>query len=487
MASVYKKGKTWYLSYKSASGAWKSKASRARNKTEAREMAQELERRAERERLRLDLPVAKDGGGTVEELLRWWLQEYSCGSPSDTTNQSAIAKHLVCSSSELGGLRLVDLKSGHVEKFIQRKSREVSPQTVNHLRGYLNRAFNRAIETGRYAGINPVAKTKKRRVGKVAFDYLRYHEVLPVLSCIPARWRALFATAIYTGMRKGELLGLRKIDVDLDTGFIMVARSYARDTTKGERAEAVPIADEAVPFLRQAIDGSLSSLVFPGPRGKMRSRYSPLEEVLRRALAHAEVVEGYQHVCRKRGCEHAEAAADGGIRRCPIHNHKLWPKAVVRKIRFHDLRHTTASLLIMGGADLAAVQRILRHADPKTTTQLYGHLAPGYLRKAANRLSFHAGKDSSLSNLGMTTARSFTKPFSTYLLPAEPEGVSGGLAREENLCENNGLTWSGRRGSNSRPSAWEADALPTELHPHRDTVYRVESGRSSPITHAGWT
>ncbi len=66
----------------------------------------------------------------------------------------------------------------------------------------------------------------------------------------------------------------------------------------------------------------------------------------------------------------------------------LWPKPVVRPIRFHDLRHTTASLLMMAGANPAAVQRILRHSDPRITTEVYGHLAPGYLRAEVNRLAF---------------------------------------------------------------------------------------------------
>ena len=76
------------------------------------------------------------------------------------------------------------------------------------------------------------------------------------------------------------------------------------------------------------------------------------------------------------------------LRHCPTHGAKLWPKAKVRKIRFHDLRHTTASLLMMAGANPAAVQRILRHSDPRITTEVYGHLAPNYLRDEINRLRF---------------------------------------------------------------------------------------------------
>ncbi len=60
----------------------------------------------------------------------------------------------------------------------------------------------------------------------------------------------------------------------------------------------------------------------------------------------------------------------------------------VRNSRFHHLRHTAASLLLMSGADLAAVQRIMRHQDPRLTTEVYGHLAPDYLKKEIERLSF---------------------------------------------------------------------------------------------------
>ena len=75
----------------------------------------------------------------------------------------------------------------------------------------------------------------------------------------------LFATALYTGMRKGELLGLRKEDVDLDARLITVRRSHDRDTTKGGHADAIPIADRAGAVPRAAIAASPSELVFPRP------------------------------------------------------------------------------------------------------------------------------------------------------------------------------------------------------------------------------
>ena len=54
-----------------------------------------------------------------------------------------------------------------------------------------------------------------------------------------------------------------------------------------------------MPYLRAAVKASPSDLLFPDPQGRMLSRHTPLEDVLRRALGHAGIVEGWEHVCRK--------------------------------------------------------------------------------------------------------------------------------------------------------------------------------------------
>ena len=189
-------------------------------------------------------------------------------------------------------------------------------------------------------------------------------------------------------MGRRTLLGLTKSKVDLRGRLLYVARSYDRDTNKSQREEVIPIATELLPFLRLAMDASSSELVFPRPDGTMMREDVDIENVLRRALARAGIVLGYDHVCRRKGCGFSVPADDAELRRCSKCNMKLWPKAKVRPIRFHDLRHTTASLLLMAGANPAAVQRILRHSDPRITTEVYGHLVPDYLRAEIDRLSF---------------------------------------------------------------------------------------------------
>jgi integrase len=108
-------------------------------------------------------------------------------------------------------------------------------------------------------------------VPRRAYATLRAEKVPELLPHVPEDWRGVFAAALYTGMRKGELFGLRKVDVDLPGRSILVGRSYDRDTTKGGHADALPIAAPLVPFLEAAMR-SPGELVFPWPDGRMRTR-----------------------------------------------------------------------------------------------------------------------------------------------------------------------------------------------------------------------
>src|SRR3954447_2000484 len=104
---------------------------------------------------------------------------------------------------------------------------------------------------------------------------------------------------VATGLRQGELLGLKKTDVYRERRHIVVARSYDHGTTKRKKQRIISIADALVPYLDAAIDASPSEYVFPGPDGKMMAPDTKLEVILRRALGRAGVVNGYLHSCRR--------------------------------------------------------------------------------------------------------------------------------------------------------------------------------------------
>lgn len=97
---------------------------------------------------------------------------------------------------------------------------------------------------------------------------------------------------------------------------------------------------------------------------------------------------GFVHSCRTKKCGHSQKERDNKPRICPRCNKPLVAKGIPRPVRFHDLRHTTATLMLKAGVPLATVQRVLRHTDPAITSEIYGHLDLDDMRVAVNALSF---------------------------------------------------------------------------------------------------
>ena len=92
MASAYLRGTKWYLRYRDNRGRWCTKACGARTKGEAKRLAAELDRQQQRQRFGLEAMPPEDGGGSVGDLLRWWLETYSKTAPSHERNVYTVAE-----------------------------------------------------------------------------------------------------------------------------------------------------------------------------------------------------------------------------------------------------------------------------------------------------------------------------------------------------------------------------------------------------------
>ena len=386
MGSVFKRGRVWWLKYKDAAGEWMPEATKAATKAEAKALLHEIERRVERQRLGLEPLSVNPEGWTVADLMQWWLDTYSRHSPSHDRNVGSVRRHILTAPLETKPLEHV--RSGDVEQLLQGMEGQFSAGTINHTRQFLVGAFNRAREAGKWLGTNPAESVRTRRGVEQVGDILRPEELAPFMTALDPDQRPVFAAAIFTGLRKGELCGLQKTDVDIPRRLLVARRSYARPFPKSRKQRVVRIPDEFVPFVEYATKTFPGPWLFPDPDGGMRTVTWQPEDILRRALKRAGIVTGYTHVCRRTTCRFSEERPDDHIRPCPRCGFKLWPKGNVRAIRFHDLRHTYASVLLMSGAALVSVQRLLGHSDPKITERRYGHLLPDFMAAEVNRLKF---------------------------------------------------------------------------------------------------
>jgi integrase len=162
--------------------------------------------------------------------------------------------------------------------------------------------------------------------------------------------KPIVLTALHTGMRKTEILKLKWKQVDMKNGFI-----HLSDTKSGKR-RSIPINETLYKTLK-SIDRRLDvQYVFFNP--KTGKHYNDIKKAFNRA------------------CE----------------------KAKITDFRFHDLRHTFASQLLMGGGDLVVLKEILGHADIKMTLR-YSHLASAHMKKAVNILDSKLKENSTVQLL----------------------------------------------------------------------------------------
>jgi excisionase family DNA binding protein len=477
VANPVLKSGVWYFHYRPYAGPWKrEKMGAARSadepngltKLEARRLNGEKQAQQDRIRRGLEPAPKVNEDKTLGELMLWWLR-HRLTEATRKHIDGAIHKHVVHWRPEvlpghpdweeraadlrtrltdgqieelielakehqavaIGRLPPGDVTSGKVDGFLHAKEAEgLAPGTLNHYRSWIRTAYNEASRAERYFGKNPVTKegVKVRVVPEREHEFFREEWVPPIIEHVAPQHRNLVAASFYQGFRKGEAFGLYKTDVDLERADLVVRRSHRRTTTKGKKEKRIPIHPEAVPYLLEAMADSPGDLVFmhPDPTGRM-VRYREdfdLASSMRSAMRRAGVgVTGYSHTCRR--CAHREESQDGLQRYCPAcqttagRGVKLYPHTLVVPLRFHDTRHTTASLLAMKGATQLAIQKFLRHSDPRMTER-YMHLAPGFLRDEIGRLSFPSRPDAGPASEPARHLAIASGSFGTPLSPDAP-------------------------------------------------------------------
>jgi integrase len=353
----------------------------------AQEEADDLESRARSIRRGLQVPFPPI---TVQAV---W-ERYAAvarGLASWATVEGRFRNHLL---PVFGARFLHELKPEDVERLLTMKELDegMAPATCERLRMHLAALYTFAKETARcFGGDNPARQAKKPDIPQRPTRFLEAEYVVAVVEKVPHGWRNFFALAVYTGLRTGELRGLRLDSVDCKRRLLFIWRSGKRNLAKNKRLRVVPVPREAMPYLEAQLAQARSEWLFPSRKGGQLSRHVKLPGLLRTALKALGLVQGWQHSCVTRGgntsCGFTERRADNVRTPCPGCGRRLWAKAIPLPLTFHSLRATNATHVYDVTGDIRHVQQTLGHAALETTERYVGPL-PKRLLAQADRLTF---------------------------------------------------------------------------------------------------
>jgi len=416
MAFVRRRGDRWYGGWTDETGRRVQRALKARTKTEAQRLADELEAKAQRVRLGLDVAP---GRMTFAELAAQFLKVAKArragtkaGLHTYQSMEGRFRRHIL---PAIGGKLLHQVRPSDVDTLTASLAETLSPQTRQHLRNHISAAFTYAIEKLRtHQGINPGRLASRVDIPEQAPRFLAASVIPRFLAAVPTRWRGLFATSIYTGLRKGELFGLQVGDVDPVRRLIIISRSHD-STTKSSKVRAVPIPQELMGYLAAELSQTRSVWLFPRESGAQLTPDTKLTDVVRAALKRAGLVQGWDHYCQPRkvmvgrkagaarldgegavmearGCGYRERRADGVKARCPKCGANMRAYPVPIPLSFKDLRSTHGTHAYEATGDIRYVQRVLGHADPRLTERRYAAFAnQARMLEMADRVHFLPG------------------------------------------------------------------------------------------------
>lgn len=302
-------------------------------------------------------------------LLRDYLQEWlnTCRTalrPKTAHDYASILqKHAL---PQLGDVALKDLTPLRIERFYARLIETgVGPRTVRLVHAILHRALEKAVRYGLLTH-NPSSNATLPRYKQAEMQVLDELQVNQFLvAAIGSPFEAIYHLAVKTGMRQGELLGLKWIDLQWGSG-----RLYVRRQVQDVRGEG---------------------RIFQEPKTRSGRRTIQLGEGTLQALRlHRDRQQLQKAVAGERWQENDLIFPSNIGTPLDASNMRLDFKRIIKlsgipKVRFHDLRHTAASLMLNNGIPVIVVSRILGHSKPSITLDIYGHLY-NEMQEEASRL-----------------------------------------------------------------------------------------------------
>lgn len=310
---------------------------------------------------------------TVEQFLTNWLENTHKQRIRPRTYEryhEAIHLHIL---PALGRYQVQKLTPQQVQAFYARESkRGLAPATVAYYHSVLHNALNTAVQWGLVAR-NVCDLVKPPRKQRFEMQTLTIEQGQKLLDTLRGhKWEALYTLALATGLRRGEILGLKWQDIDLASGKIQVQRILSRvlagiPEQKHIYVEAEPKTQKS----RRSIE------VAPFALTALRDhRVRQLEAKLKAGTCW----EAHDYVfCTSTGTHLNPNHVVDEMK-------KLLKRADLPDIRFHDLRHSAASFLFAMEVHPKIVQELLGHSNISITMDIYSHMLPGMQQEAVKKL-----------------------------------------------------------------------------------------------------
>lgn len=307
---------------------------------------------------------------TTGEWLQRWIDVYVKNSKKKRlrtieTYESVVRRHLIPAFDKIP---LQQLSAGHIQHYYN--TSELASSTLEQHHAILHQALKVATINERLLNVNPAEMVVEKPVAERNFDMQVWDEeevrlFLTVARDAGTEVEAFYTLAIETGMRKGELCGLMWDDVDINARRISVRRTLLKagpepvlGVPKTGRGRAITISPQTASLLR-----------------KHQLRQKELKLSLGGAYKDRDFVFAK---------ENGNPIQINNFGQRSFAN--LIESAGVKKIRFHDLRHTCATLLLAKGVNPKIVQERLGHSDISMTLNRYSHVTPTMQDQAARLL-----------------------------------------------------------------------------------------------------
>jgi len=304
---------------------------------------------------------------TVGEFLTHWLEDTVAGSVKPKTYKSycdIVKLHLI---PDLGSVQLTKLTPQQLQHLYRKKQEAGLTRTVALMHAVMHKALSQAVKWGLVAR-NVAEAVESPKVQRQEFRALTPEEARRFLAAAAQdRLYALYVLAVTCGLRQGELLGLKWDDVNLEQGMLTVHRQLQWQQKGG--------------FVLAEPKSARSRRTISLPAVAVTALKKHRKQQVAEQLAAGEAWYDYGLVF----------TTEAGT---PVHPSNLrnrsfdrvLEKAGLPHIRFHDLRHTCATLLLAAGENPKAIQQLLGHSRINVTLDTYSHVTTDMMAKTASRM-----------------------------------------------------------------------------------------------------